>query len=59
MINFFTKARFVGKSVGLIIPKTLCVNYEIKPSEEIILVPTENGILITTKKLQEGNINEK
>lgn len=53
MINFFTKARFVGKSVGLIIPKTLCVNYEIKPSEEIILVPTENGILITTKKLQE------
>lgn len=54
MLKFDSKARNLGKSTGVIIPKVLCVNYGIEIHDELILIPTEKGILITTKKLQEG-----
>lgn len=55
MLKFDSKARNLGKSTGVIIPKVLCTNYGIEIHDELILIPTEKGILITTKKLQDGD----
>ena len=52
MLKIESKARNLGTSVGIIIPKILCNNYGINRGDNLILIPTEEGILIRTLNIK-------
>ena len=42
-----TKIRRIGNGSGLTIPKNVLAQHHLSEGDEIFLVPTENGLLIT------------